>query len=81
MGVDKAATTAKVAASWGISAGEVVAFGDNANDLELLAWAGTGVAVENALPETKAVADCVIGHHADDAVASFVAGLLRGDRG
>ncbi|MEL6894221.1 MAG: Cof-type HAD-IIB family hydrolase [Actinomycetota bacterium] len=67
--VDKASTVAAFAVELGIDREDVIAFGDNANDLELLAWAGVGVAVENALPETKEVADRVIGHHADDAVA------------
>ena len=75
-GVNKAATVAGVAARMGIDATDTIAFGDNANDLELLTWAGLGVAVENALDETKAAADLVIGHHADDAVATFIASLL-----
>ncbi|WP_018757992.1 Cof-type HAD-IIB family hydrolase [Paenibacillus terrigena] len=35
------------------------AFGDNNNDLEMLSLVGTGVAMGNALPETKAVADMI----------------------
>ena len=39
-GVDKAAALARVCARFGIGADEVVAFGDNQNDLEMLRWAG-----------------------------------------
>ncbi|HHO56781.1 MAG TPA: HAD family phosphatase, partial [Trueperaceae bacterium] len=42
-----------------IAAKDVAAFGDQNNDKEMLAWAGFGVAVDNAVPEAKAVADFV----------------------
>jgi Cof subfamily protein (haloacid dehalogenase superfamily) len=71
-GVDKAAGLRRVCEMWGIAAHEVVAFGDNHNDAPMLAWAGHGVAVENASASAKVVADEVIGHHADDAVADYI---------
>ncbi|MEM1332355.1 MAG: Cof-type HAD-IIB family hydrolase [Actinomycetota bacterium] len=75
-GVDKASTVARIAARLGIGPHDVVAFGDNANDLELLAWAGLGLAVDNAVDEAKRVADDVIGHHADDSVARWIEARL-----
>lgn len=74
--VNKATTIAELAAELGVTADETIAFGDNANDLELLAWAGTGVAMGNAHDETKEAADEVIGHHADDAVAAYLVELV-----
>ena len=37
----------------------VMAFGDSFNDMYMLAWAGTGVAMGNADERLKAVADTV----------------------
>jgi hydroxymethylpyrimidine pyrophosphatase-like HAD family hydrolase len=49
---------------------EVVAFGDNYNDIELLEAVGWGVAVANAKEEVKAVAQEITLHHREDGVAA-----------
>lgn len=49
---------------------EVIAFGDNYNDIDLIQSVGWGVAVENARPEVKAVAKEVTLHHKEDGVAA-----------
>jgi hydroxymethylpyrimidine pyrophosphatase-like HAD family hydrolase len=54
----------------------VVAVGDYTNDLELLKEADIAVAVDNALPEVKAVADHVICSNNDDALAFLIEQLL-----
>ena len=46
--VTKASGLAFVAEHLGFTAAETVAFGDGENDVEMLEWAGYGVAVENA---------------------------------
>lgn len=43
----------------GIAREEIIAIGDNLNDLEMVEYAGLGVAVANATDELKAVADYV----------------------
>lgn len=48
---------------------EVVAFGDNYNDIEMLKGVGLGVAVANAREEVKTVADQITKHHKEDGVA------------
>lgn len=53
-------------------ADRVVAFGDNLNDIPMLKAADVAVAVENALPEVKDVADIVIGPNTEDSVAKFI---------
>lgn len=53
-------------------ADKVIAFGDNLNDIPMLKAADVAVAVENALPEVKAVADIVIGPNTEDSVAKFI---------
>lgn len=69
-GVSKAsAVTALKAAT---EADRLVVFGDNLNDLPMLAAADVAVAVDNALPEVKAAADIVIGTNDSDAVARFI---------
>lgn len=51
---------------------EVVAVGDNYNDLPLLAWAGTAMAPANAVPEVLAIADRVLPSNRDDGVAQLL---------
>lgn len=55
-----------------IGAERVVCFGDNINDLPMMAVADIAVAVENALPEVKQAADIVIGPNTSDSVARFI---------
>lgn len=76
-GISKAHALAVLAERFGVDAGDVVAFGDNHNDIAMLQWAGSGVAVANALPEVHAIADVVIGDHHDDAVAEHIESILR----
>lgn len=47
----------------------VIAFGDNYNDIDLLQSVGLGVAVANARPEVKAVANEITLHNKEDGVA------------
>lgn len=70
-GVSKANRARQLAERLGVD--RIVAFGDNLNDIPLLRLADVAVAVSNALPETKAEADIIIGANTDDAVARFIA--------
>ena len=56
----------------GIKQEEVIAFGDNYNDLDMLKYAGLGVAVANAREEVFAVADLITGANVDDGVAQVI---------
>jgi len=76
LGVDKASTLAGLADTMGIAATEVMAFGDQHNDLAMLRWAGTGVAMGNAHPEVAAAVSIVAQSHTDDGVAQVIEGLL-----
>lgn len=49
---------------------EVIAFGDNYNDIDLIQSVGWGVAVANARTEVKAVAKEITLHHKEDGVAA-----------
>lgn len=76
LGVSKASTLARLAASWGIGQDEVVAFGDMPNDVEMLRWAGTGYAMANAHPEVLAAVDNLAGTIHEDGVAEVLESLL-----
>ena len=57
--VHKATGLAKLIEHLGIDRSQVMACGDEANDLSMIEWAGLGVAMQNAVPEVKAVANVV----------------------
>ena len=71
-GVSKATGLAELAADHGVAAQEVVAFGDMPNDLPMLTWAGLGVAVANAHPEVREVADEITASNDEDGVAQVL---------
>lgn len=67
--VSKGHALQEIAADLGIAPEEVVAFGDNHNDIGMLRFAGLGVAMGNAHDEVKAVADHVTLSNAEEGVA------------
>ncbi|WP_067509615.1 HAD family hydrolase [Actinoplanes sp. TFC3] len=75
-GVTKAAGLAWVCERHGLDASQVVAFGDMPNDLPLLTWAGRSVAMGNAHPAVKAVADDVTLTNDEDGVATYLEKLF-----
>ncbi|OGQ18249.1 MAG: hypothetical protein A2138_03160 [Deltaproteobacteria bacterium RBG_16_71_12] len=58
---------------------EVMAFGDNLNDLELLTGCGLGVAMGNSHARVLAEVRTHIGHHDSDAIARFLEGFVAED--
>jgi hypothetical protein len=74
--VTKASGLAFLAEHLGFSAERTIAFGDGENDVELLEWAGFGVAVANAHPRVLAVADWVCPSAEEEGVAQVVEALL-----
>ncbi len=68
-GVSKASALAEVAAALGVAQADVLAIGDGRNDLEMLTWAGRGVAMGQAPLDVQAVADDVTGSLAEDGAA------------
>jgi Cof subfamily protein (haloacid dehalogenase superfamily) len=74
--VTKASGLAFVAERLGFSAEATVAFGDGENDVELLDWAGYGVAVANAHERALAAADYVCPPVDEEGVAQVVEALL-----
>jgi len=56
---------------------QAVAFGDNYNDIEMLNSVGIGVAVANAKPETKQVANIVTQSGKEDGVALYIKNYIK----
>lgn len=55
-------------------------FGDNLNDLSMMAVADTSVATANAVDQVKEAADIVIGSNNDDSVARYIREILSKTR-
>ncbi len=77
-GTNKGAGAAALAERLGFQLAEVMAFGDNLNDLELLQVCGLGVAMGDGHPQLRARADRVIGPHDQDSIAVFLEGVFSG---
>ena len=72
-GVDKGVTGLELADILGIARDDTAAIGDNLNDAAQIKAAGVGVAVANAKPEIKALADVVLTTTNNEAaVANFI---------
>lgn len=69
-GVSKANAVKSLAARLGVE--RVVVFGDNLNDISMMKVADVAVAVDNAYPQVKEIADTVIGPNSADSVAHFI---------
>jgi HAD superfamily hydrolase (TIGR01484 family) len=69
VGVSKASGLAHVAQELGVDAADVLAIGDGRNDIEMLRWAGRGVAMGQAVEEVREAADAVTATVYDDGAA------------
>jgi Cof subfamily protein (haloacid dehalogenase superfamily) len=66
-----------VAQRHGVAEHEIIAIGDDMNDLPMIRHAGLGVAMGNARPEVLEVARRVIGTNADEGLAEFLEELVE----
>jgi Cof subfamily protein (haloacid dehalogenase superfamily) len=78
-GVTKGAGLDFLAEHMGFTAEETISFGDGENDVELVAWAGYGIAVANAHDRVKAVADWVCPSAQEEGVAQVLEAYLALD--
>lgn len=69
-GVSKASGLEVVCGRLDVARADVLAVGDGMNDLEMLRWAGRGVAMGQAVDAVKEVADDVTGTVTDDGLAA-----------
>lgn len=82
-GVHKAAGLAHLCQHLEIGPKEVLAIGDEENDLTMIEWAGLGIAMKNGVPALKEKADVVTPHTNNDsglawAVEKFILGEEHG---
>ena len=75
--VSKASRLESACRRLGVRSEEVLAVGDNHNDLAMLAWAGTAMAVANAVPEVLAIVDRILPSNADHGVAALLEELVE----
>lgn len=71
-GVNKGRALATLAERLGVRQAEVMAIGDSANDLDMLAYAGWGVAMGNAVEKVRQAANAVTGANDADGVAEAI---------
>jgi Cof subfamily protein (haloacid dehalogenase superfamily) len=62
---------------WHIHTSEIVCFGDDFNDIEMLENCGIGVAVSNALDEVKTVSNYICDSNDEDGVAKWIDGNVQ----
>jgi HAD superfamily hydrolase (TIGR01484 family) len=70
VGVSKASGLEHVARELGLTSADVLAIGDGRNDIEMLRWAGRGVAMGQAVQEVIDVADAVTDSVYEDGAAT-----------
>jgi hypothetical protein len=75
-GIHKGSGVASLCGVLGIDRADVVAFGDELNDVEMIAWAGLGVAMGNAADVAKDAADEICPTNDQDGVAVVLERLL-----
>jgi len=75
-GVTKGAGLEFLARHMHFTPAQTVAFGDGENDVELVEWAGYGIAVGNAHDRVKAVADWIAPSAQQEGVAQVIDALL-----
>jgi Cof subfamily protein (haloacid dehalogenase superfamily) len=78
-GVSKGHALATLAAQYGLAKNEVMAMGDQDNDVDMIAWAGIGVAMGDASPKAKAAADHIAPPLADEGAAWAIEHFILGE--
>ncbi len=71
-GVNKATAIEQYAKQHGLNPSEIIAFGDNHNDLEMIEYAGFGVATGNAVDALKKSASYITENNNQDGVAKAI---------
>ncbi|MDP5254945.1 MULTISPECIES: Cof-type HAD-IIB family hydrolase [unclassified Vibrio] len=69
---NKGVGVAAICQKLGFDASEVICLGDAENDHHMIEYAGLGVAMDNAMPQTKAIADFITDSNENDGVAKVI---------
>ncbi|MEW4425937.1 Cof-type HAD-IIB family hydrolase [Paenibacillus pabuli] len=76
VGISKRDALERLCHEQGINRHEVAVAGDYDNDLDMLQWAGLGIAMGNAEPHVKAIANVITGTNEQDGVAMAIRNYL-----
>ncbi|WP_174612770.1 Cof-type HAD-IIB family hydrolase [Virgibacillus ihumii] len=76
-GLNKAVGLEKIAHYYHIPKERIIAFGDEDNDLEMIDYAGVGVAMENGIDELKSIAAQVTETNENDGIGVFLEDYLK----
>lgn len=76
-GMNKAVGLQKIAKYYQIPKENIIAFGDESNDLEMIDYAGIGVAMGNGINELKSIAKYVTDTNEQNGVGNFLEKYLR----
>ncbi|WP_431029233.1 Cof-type HAD-IIB family hydrolase [Lysinibacillus sp. LZ02] len=76
-GLNKAVGISKVAHDLEIPRDRIIAFGDEDNDLEMIDYAGIGVAMSNGIDELKSIANEITLSNNEDGIGKFLADRLH----
>jgi hypothetical protein len=79
-GISKGYAVERVSRRLGVPVDEVLAIGDNHNDLTVLTWAGHAAAPANAIPEVLSAVEHVIPANDQDGVAQVLEQLVESAR-
>jgi Cof subfamily protein (haloacid dehalogenase superfamily) len=77
-GVSKWQALHRLALQAGIAPEEIMAVGDDRNDIDMIRHAGLGIAMGNAPDEVKAAADAVTGSNAEDGLVRALEHYIEG---
>ncbi|MBC1705371.1 HAD family phosphatase [Listeria welshimeri] len=75
--IDKAKALDTVLTPIGIHTENIIAFGDGHNDITMVKYAGTGIAMDNAVPELKAVANSITLSNNKDGIAHVLNNFIK----
>lgn len=79
--LNKMTALRKLAAMLDLDPQRCIAFGDSRNDIEIIQWAGLGVAMGNSCQDLKDVADAICACSWEDGIARTITGLLAQQAG
>lgn len=76
-GINKAVGLKKLSQYFGIPREQIIAFGDEDNDLEMIEYAGVGVAMGNGIDELKSIANHVTKTNEQNGIGTFLEEYLQ----
>ena len=76
-GLNKAVGIDHIAKEMGIPRERIIAFGDEDNDLEMIDYAGVGVAMNNGISELKNIANEITLSNNEDGIGMFLQERLK----